>query len=614
MKRKPWDSNPQAAYLPPPVFQAGSSTVRMASVIKLRRLESNQHEDVQSVSSYRWMTPHRFVHRDTLVSTQVRGGGVEPPSPGSKPGSLPLADPRSRSKSALRESNPPRQLGRLDASAARPRAHKAEGEGVEPSRLIARPLSGRLPSPVGLTFRIARLRWQESNLRMTSVNRRLPVPTQAPPQSKSGRRDLNPRSRAPEARGIPGFPTSCIKSAQRELNPHFRHGKADRLPLHHGRVNGVPNCQTTRAPGGTRTHVAALRVRYPRRWTTSAYLSVGSEGLEPSPGGLRVRCAAASTLIPCSVHSHAQSARRESNPRPGPYKRPALTTELRAAVGPKGLEPLLAGLKVRCAAVTPRPRNAGRAYAFPSCLLHASCSSFPVVALRVELSTTRLSAVFGQPALDYHVPTSSSRQSGWQDSNLRLRAPTQRTAGFAATLHPVVQSERPDLNRRSPGPRPGAIPRLRYVLPSSSSCGSRTRLFGLKGPMSSTDRRTSHRRRAPSTQMNHGFCAHLSRSGSGGARIRVCGFSGQAATPSQLPTQQKKPDVVCDTGLWVFFGNGYGLMSQAHWIGRDSIRRLIGECTRPLFALCNSAVWKSWLFLSRSSGSPPRAAYMYSIV
>src|SRR5208283_5400911 len=28
----------------------------------------------------------------------------------------------------------------------------------------------------------------------------------------------------------------------------------------------------------------------------------------------------------------------------------------------------------------------------------------------------------------------------------------------AAALHPVIQSERADLNRRSPGPRPGAMP------------------------------------------------------------------------------------------------------------------------------------------------------------
>jgi hypothetical protein len=43
-----------------------------------------------------------------------------------------------------------------DAWAARPRAHSsAEGEGVEPSRLIARPVSTGVPSPVGLPFRIA---------------------------------------------------------------------------------------------------------------------------------------------------------------------------------------------------------------------------------------------------------------------------------------------------------------------------------------------------------------------------------------------------------------------------------------------------------------------------
>ena len=110
--------------------------------------------------------------------------------------------------------------------ADRPRARKAEGERVELSRLIARPLSGRLPSPVGLTFHNPSCGGRNRTCAVT-LNRRPPVPTQAPPQSKSGRRELNPRSRAPEARGIPGFPTSCSsQSAQRELNPHFRHGKA----------------------------------------------------------------------------------------------------------------------------------------------------------------------------------------------------------------------------------------------------------------------------------------------------------------------------------------------------------------------------------------------------
>ncbi len=87
------------------------------------------------------------------------------------------------------------------------------------------------------------------------------------------------------------------------------------------------------------------------------------------------------------------------------------------------------------------------------------------------------------------LPTSVSFMSGWQESNLRLRAPKAR--GFAATLHPVFQSERPDLNRRSPGPRPRAIPvfatfcsqwPIRESNPSSR----------LEKPMSFADRRRGH--------------------------------------------------------------------------------------------------------------------------
>ena len=43
-------------------------------------------------------------------------------------------------------------------------------------------------------------------------------------------------------------------------------------------------------------------------------------------------------------------------------------------------------------------------------------------------------------------------------------------------------------------------------------------------------------------------------------------------------------------------------MSHAQWIERERIRRLIGECTRPIFAVRDSAVLKSWLFLS--NGQP----------
>ena len=121
-----------------------------------------------------------------------------------------------------------------------------------------------------------------------------------------------------------------MKSAAAGVEPALPPWQGDRLPLHHGAIQSVPIVKEPRAPGGTRTLVTALRVRYPRRWTTSAFVSVGPEGLEPSLGGLRVRCAAANTLIPFSASLRREWARRESNPRSDPYKRPALTVELPA--------------------------------------------------------------------------------------------------------------------------------------------------------------------------------------------------------------------------------------------------------------------------------------------
>lgn len=85
--------------------------------LKLRELDSNQHDDVQSVASCRWMIPHGIANRDTIVAVQVRGGGVEPPLSGSKPDGLPLADPRSSSlqerPAGVEPALPPRQGGRL---------------------------------------------------------------------------------------------------------------------------------------------------------------------------------------------------------------------------------------------------------------------------------------------------------------------------------------------------------------------------------------------------------------------------------------------------------------------------------------------------------------------
>ena len=171
---------------------------------------------------------------------------------------------------------------------------------------------------------------------------------------------------------------------------------------------------------------------------------MGPEGLEPSPGGLRVRCAAANTLIPFVFLTPTRNGRGGNRTLDLTLIRGLLLPLSYAPVGPKGLEPLLAGLKVRCAAVTPRPpMSVGRIRFHRVCII--AMLLVLVVALRVELSATRLSAEFGQPALDYHLPTSLFIKSGRQDSNLRSCVP--KTHGFAATLHPAVVSSQYGRNR-----------------------------------------------------------------------------------------------------------------------------------------------------------------------
>lgn len=164
-----------------------------------------------------------------------------------------------------------------------------------------------------------------------------------------------------------------------------------------------------------------------------------------------------------------------------------------------------------------------------------SLGSFRVVALRIELGTTCSSDRFGQPALGYH-----NLQSGWQDSNLRSRAP--RARGFAVTLHPASQSERPDLNRGHhaqhvrPSPRPGAMPRLRYVLLFGDPCGSRTQPTRLERPMTSPEVERAV------------LGAQFVRSGPGGeSNPRLLVFSQALRRLSYQPN--KKPGVACDTGF-----------------------------------------------------------------
>src|SRR5271157_3673858 len=77
---------------------------------------------------------------------------------------------------------------------------------------------------------------------------------------KSGWLGSNQRFPAPEAGGLAIFPTPR-GSAQRESNPHVRHGEARGCHYIMGTATVAELSKRPRAPGGGRTHVTALRER-----------------------------------------------------------------------------------------------------------------------------------------------------------------------------------------------------------------------------------------------------------------------------------------------------------------------------------------------------------------
>ena len=115
--------------------------------------------------------------------------------------------------------------------------------------------------------------------------------------------------------GIPGFPTSCCKSAQRELNPHFRHGKAAGCryiigAIYVGRIVKDQEHRVGVKPTLPRYECGVLATGRPVH-----VLQWDQRDLNPRApceawsGGLRVRCAAANTLIPCCLRKSARKSR-----------------------------------------------------------------------------------------------------------------------------------------------------------------------------------------------------------------------------------------------------------------------------------------------------------------
>jgi hypothetical protein len=123
------------------------------------------------------------------------------------------------------------------------RKKQAEGEGVEPSRLIARPGSGRVPSPIGLSFRVSSSGGRNRTC-VPPVNSRVLVPARTPPESKAqtvGMAGFEPAISCSQGRRIgqallhpesSRSPNKCPAGVE-PARPPWRGG---RLPLHHGHL------------------------------------------------------------------------------------------------------------------------------------------------------------------------------------------------------------------------------------------------------------------------------------------------------------------------------------------------------------------------------------------
>ena len=122
-------------------------------------------------------------------------------------------------QSALWESNPPRQLGRLAPLPLGQGHARRKGRESNPQGSSLDRFRGGCHRQLACPSVLSKGCGGRNRTCVGAVNSRLPVPARVPPQSsQSGRPDLNRRSRAPAtnavgARGIPGFPTSCSARA-----------------------------------------------------------------------------------------------------------------------------------------------------------------------------------------------------------------------------------------------------------------------------------------------------------------------------------------------------------------------------------------------------------------
>ena len=191
---------PTSDMMPSPAFQAGSSPVRMTSIAKGGSRETRTHKRLSAATCFQdralirpdgfhllcmkscggwdrtniktFRASHPTVRRlRNLFSFESRLGRKGSGRRGRTfvawfKARRPTA---SRSpikyKSALWESNPPRQLGRLEPlPLGQRRTSRRKVRELNPQGREARPASNGVPSPVGLTFQTNKLRQKGSNL------------------------------------------------------------------------------------------------------------------------------------------------------------------------------------------------------------------------------------------------------------------------------------------------------------------------------------------------------------------------------------------------------------------------------------------------------------------
>ena len=236
---QPWDSNPQR--IPAARSRDGSPIRPVASVPHRSSGGWNRTSGlhVQSVASRPTSNcPGSCVHIRTRIAASGSGRRIR----------TSIAWFKARQPAVSRSPRVPRgsrtRLSSLEdwclpLGQGHDRRSRAEGEGVEPSRLIARTVfESAADRRIRLALRIRSCGGRNRTCELLSLTVSVACTSyMLPPESiQSGRPDLNRRSPGPEAGGFPGFPTPRTMKCPAGVEPALPPWQGSRLPLHHGHI------------------------------------------------------------------------------------------------------------------------------------------------------------------------------------------------------------------------------------------------------------------------------------------------------------------------------------------------------------------------------------------